>query len=270
MDISNATVAVLDIETQLIPKEGLSFIDDIYCISVAMIINGKPTLAEVYTNVWTPYSKGSIGEAVALINTADYMSFHNGVGFDVPVIENVTGIKLKPRPLDTLILSKIIFSKDYLMSIDPGLGLDKSLWGKYSLKAFGERMGGDSKIEFEDFSGLTEEMAIYCNRDTDLAVNFLLFLLEQDNFPLDKVVEIEHETAAIIQEQTHFGFYIDIDKANELNNDLLAEKLDLHTKLTSIFDPKFLPDGKVKTYKKLSISRKFLPDNNYVKLLGTP
>ncbi|RKX82192.1 MAG: hypothetical protein DRP57_10390, partial [Spirochaetes bacterium] len=166
------------------------------------------------------------------------------------------------------ILSKIIFSKDDLFSIDPKLGIDKDLWGGYSLKAFGQRLG-DFKLDFSDFSEMTKDMATYCNQDVDLTVQLLLFLLEKPNFPLEAVVDIEHKAATIIAEQTRFGFYIDIEKTRALNTKLLTEKLSLATELADIFSPKWLRDGPVKTYKKLSTTRKYLPDTTYIPLLGT-
>ena len=116
---------------------------------------------------------------------------------------------------------------------------------------------------------MTEEMAIYCNQDVNLTSKLLLHLLSQENFPLEKVVTIEHQAAAIIAEQERYGFYIDIEKARALNTALLTEKLNLSTELLEIFHPKWLKDGPVKEYKKLSTVKKYLPNNHYKPLLGT-
>ena len=98
---------------------------------------------------------------------------------------------------------------------------------------------------------------------------FNLFLLEKENFPIQAVLEIEHEVAAIIAEQADMGFYLDIEKARALNTILLQEKGELARELAEIFSPKFLKDGQEKSYKKLSRVKKYLPDTHYMPLIGT-
>ena len=256
--LKDKTIAVWDIETDYVPSTIM------YCISVSIVCNGLVThRARVYTAFWTPYSCGNLMQAITLINSCDYQSGHNTVGFDIPTTERLMNVKITPPSLDTIILAKIIFSKDDLYAMDAELGVDKDLWGKYALKAFGQRMG-DFKIDFNNFTGLTEEMAIYCNQDTDLTARLLIFLLGKDNFPLESVVTIEHQAASVIAEQTAFGFYLDITKTRLLNTELLQEKGALARELAEIFGPKFLKDGPVKQYKKVSRTRMYLPNKDYI------
>lgn len=262
------TIAVWDLECDLIPST------EVYCNSISIIkINewGAPTIvapAKVYTQYWTPYTNGSLMQSISIINQCDYYCGHNIIGYDVPMVRKLLGTDITSIPLDTLILAKIMFSTDDLMGMDPQLRVDKNLWGRYSLKAFGQRMG-DHKLDFNDFSKLTKEMTIYCDQDVDLTVRFLIFLLAKENFPIEAVVKIEHEVAAIIEEQENFGFYIDIEMTRALNTKLLEEKGNLKRDLSSIFLPKFLKDGPAKSYKKLSKVKKYLPNLKYKPLLGT-
>lgn len=266
--MKNQTIAVYDIETPFITKDGVGAIPNIYCIAVALIVNGIASPAKLYTEYWTPYSDGSLMQAITLMNSAGIVCAHNGIGFDDLVLKNILRVDIGTT-YDTLILSKIVFSKDELFAIDATLDIPKDLWGSYSLKAFGYRLG-NFKIQFEDFdNGLTEQLGIYCKQDVDLTVNLILFLQEKESFPLETVIEIEHQAAAIITEQTVFGFYIDIEKTRKLNTKLLTEKLELATELSAIFSPKFLRDGKVKSYKKLSKIKKYLPNTAYIPLIGT-
>ena len=268
-DSLNKVMAVYDIETPYLTNDGISAIPNIYCIAVTIIDKGKILPTKLFTEYWVPYSDGSLLEAIAFINSADIAVAHNGMGFDIPVIQQVLGVDITVSHYDTLILSKIIFPKDELFSIDAQLNIPKELWASYSLKAFGHRLG-NYKIQFEEFdTGLTQQMATYCIQDTNLTADLILFLLGKDNFPLQQVVEIEHQAAAIIAEQTSMGFYLDIDKARELNTALLKEKGEIARELAEEFKPKWLKDGPVKTYKKPSVVRKYLPDNNYTPLIGT-
>lgn len=265
--LKNKTIAVWDIEADLVPST------EVYCISVSIIsVNalGHPTIkpAIVFTQYWTPYTNGSNMEAVTMINNCDFNCGHNILGYDIPMVIKLLGSGITSTPLDTLILSKIVFSKDDLFAMDPQLGLDKELYGRYSLKAFGQRFG-DFKIDYNDFSHLNEEMTVYCNQDTDLAARLLLFLAEKENFPILPVIEVENKAASIIAEQTEFGFYLDIELTRALNTKLLKERGELSRELLDIFSPKFLRDGKVKSYKKPSKVKKYLPNTHYQPLLGT-
>ena len=257
-------IAIYDIETDWIPTT------QIFTIGVAILeidTNGTETItpSKAFTQYWVPYSNGSLMQAVTLINSCDFVSGHNIISFDTPELRKHLSTLLRPRPLDTLILSKIVFSKDDLFAMDPQLRVEKDMWGSYSLKAFGQRMG-DFKIDFHDFSGLTPEMVKYCNQDVDLTAQLLVFLFKKENFPIEPVVDIEHKAAEIIQEQTEFGFYIDIDMARALNTKLLQEKGEIARELATIFKPKFLQDGQVKTYKKKSQVKKYLPNEHYKKV----
>lgn len=274
--LQGKTIAVYDIETPWITSEGTTALDTIYCIGVVTLLNSKVISKKVYTQYWTPYTNGSLQECVVALQQADIRVAFNNVGFDDVVMKNVLGCTLptiSPEwnfpSLDLLIISKICFSKDELFSIDASIGIDKALWGAYSLRAWGARLGND-KMHFDEFdTGLTEAMTKYCLQDCVVTSDLFLNLVTRENFPIEPVVTIEHQAAAIIAQQTEYGFYFDITKGKALNTKLLTEKHELSTKLTSIFKPKWLRDGKEKEYKKKSIVRKYLPNNNYKPLLGT-
>ena len=269
MDLQGRTFAVWDIETPRITSEGIGAVPEIYCISVVLVIDGVIQPAKLFTQYYTTYSDGSLLEAIKLINSTDGAVAHNGIGFDNAVLRYVCGVDIKVKSYDTLIISKIMLSSNELISIDAKLGLDKKLWGSYSLKAFGERLG-ESKLEFTDFDGgLTYDMAFYCKQDTVTGAELFVHLCNQPNWPADNVLELEHECAKIIQEQEHYGFYFNIEKGTALNTTLLTEKLEIGHELEKMFKPKFLPDGKVKTYKGTTKSKKFLPNPKYKPLLGT-
>lgn len=256
--LKDKTIAVLDLETDYIPTT------QIFCNSITVIKNGDVVVpVKLYTQYWTPYSHGSLQESIKVVNECDYVCAHNLCGFDNGEIEKYL-TKLLPKQLDTLILAKLIFSKDDLYAMDVGLGVDKDMLGKYSLKAFGQRFG-DHKLDYTDFSHLNEEMGIYCNQDTELAARLLVFLLEKEHFPTEQVIKMEHDVANIIYKQTQFGFYLDKELTVKLDTDLLKEKGELSRKLLEIFHPKFLKDGAEKSYKKVSTVRKYIENKNWKK-----
>lgn len=89
---------------------------------------------------------------------------HNIAGFDLEALRRIWGIEYKwdtkgcsfngkpVRFLDTLQLSQFLNADR-----QPG----------HSLEAWGEKLGLE-KIDFKDWSGYSEEMRVYCERDVDL------------------------------------------------------------------------------------------------------
>jgi len=258
-------IGVFDLETDFIPTtiifmNGLSFID--------IDLKGNPhiTPSKTYTYKWTPYANGSLMESIVLIRQCDIICGHNLIGFDLMEIKKHLGVTLTIPVLDTIILAKIMMSKDDLYAIDAELNLldiiDRSR--PFALDAFGKRLG-DSKLVFKKFDKMTKEMQIYCDQDVNLTSTLLLHLLKQENFPFKDVIILEHHTASIIAKQTEFGFYMDLKKTETLNTKLLKEKGELSRQLLDIFSPKFLKDGKEKMYKAISKTRKYLPNSKWRK-----
>ena len=114
--IAKARVATFDIESELIPPEGILFIRKIYCINIK--INDGPV--QRYTSLYHKSASGNLQTALAVLNSCDYIVGQNIFGFDIPVIENLVG-KITSTPIDTLIITQLLYSKDTLMSIDYGI-----------------------------------------------------------------------------------------------------------------------------------------------------
>ena len=262
-------IGVWDLETDYIPTT-LIYMNGVAFIDIDSTGNSVVTPSRTFTHKWTHYSHGSLMESIGLLKGCDYIAGHNLCGFDIPEVAKHLGLEISIPVLDTLILAKVMISKDELYGIDATLGIvDDIDWSRpYALDAFGKRLG-NNKILFKEFSEMTEEMQIYCDQDVNLTCDLLLHLLNQENFPLEAVVTIEHKAAAIIAEQTKYGFYLDIDKTKALNTALLKEKGELFRELSAVFKPKWMADGKPLTYKKKSIVKKYLPNTKYIPLLGT-
>lgn len=251
-------VCTVDIETTNIPSTGIFSIEKIYCIGVK--VNNEPT--KIFSYLYTPYSDGSLQAALALINSCDLVVGHNFAKFDKPVIENIVG-KITPPVWDTLVAAKVIYTSDTLMAMDAGIkDMPKDLWGRYSLKAFGYRFG-DYKIQFDDFTQLTSQMADYCKQDVDLTYRLYQFLITKPNCPNDAVMEIEVKSAAMVARQEAVGFYIDKDKARSLFLDMKFKVDNLERQLLKVFKPKFLPYGDLVVPAKPRREKRYLPDPTY-------
>ena len=252
-------VATVDIETPLIPPAGVMALNKIYCIGVK--INDGPT--HQFTYIYHPSSSGNLRGALNLINSCDICIGHNFVKFDAPVINQLVGLITIPI-LDTLILSKMMYTQDQLVANDAqDENHPKNLYGSYSLKAFGHRFG-NHKIHFEQFDRLTDEMLVYCTQDVELTYQLYIHLRNNPNYPPDRAIRLEHDVAAITFDQEQFGFYFDIDSARKMYTKFLFERGNLDRKLQKQFRPMFLPDGPIQTTNKQIRRRMYEPTTQHV------
>ena len=258
--LATSKIATWDIETELIPDEGILALKKIYCINVK--VNDEPV--KRFTKFYHPTASGNLKGALNLINSCDYNVGHNTIGFDIPVVENLVG-EITSYPLDTLLLCKLMYTSDQLYNIDRGIeDMPKDIQGGYSLQAYGYRFG-DYKLQFEQFDKLTDEMLEYCDQDVNLTYRIFSFLIKQANFPAANVIHLENRVAHIIRNQTDNGFYFDIDKAKALYTNMRFEKLSKDRSLQKIFRPAFLPDGPVKETNKIIKRRQYLPSTTKLK-----
>jgi len=173
-----------------------------------------------------------------ILNGADRVVFHNGIGYDLPALEKLTGgTKLNDnvQVVDTLILSQLLY-------------YDK-LGMKHSLKSWGERL-----TEFKDdykggFEKYDEAMKEYCIQDCKVTLA-LYKHLQEINFLSWDAIEIENESARICTEQYQTGINFDTSSAEALHVSLLMELEDLENTLSKTFKPLIYPKGKTKIPKK--------------------
>ena len=167
----------------------------------------------------------------------DCFVFHNGIGFDVPVINRMLGQVIDPhKVLDTLILSRLV---------------DYTLDGKgHSLKAWGRRLG-DLKLDFKDFSALTEEMIYYCHQDVTVTTLLYNKLKPVTNDPLwDEAIRREHEIQMLCEDMTSDGFYFDRSQAELLLDEIELRMLELTDAFQEDFPPQLQEVNRIKYRRK--------------------
>lgn len=232
-------VAIIDIETTPIP-DLVNNVKKIYCICIK--VNDDPV--RVFTEHYFKNSNGNFKTALNLLNNCDLVVGHNIIKFDIPIIEKFVG-KITTKIADTLIDTKLMYSKDELLMNDESISIPPSLKGSYSLKAFGYRFNS-LKIEYEDFSsGLNTKMIEYCTQDVELTYKIYNFISKLPFYPSLEVRECEYQVARVIYEQEQFGFYFDIEKAMQLAVKLKMRKMNIEHKLLKVFPPTLVADGDI-------------------------
>lgn len=174
-----------------------------------------------------------------LLQKADEISGHNIVKFDIPCIQKLyPDWNFKGKLFDTLLMSKLVY---------PDIGeLDdrkirknlfpKALRGRYSLKAWGYRLGelkGDYCEQEDCWSQWTPDMQRYCEQDV-MVTKKIFDLLKSKNIS-EEAIKLEHQFAQIIFRQEQRGVYFDKDRAIQLASELVQERSLLEEKLKTAF-----------------------------------
>ena len=171
--------------------------------------------------------------------SVDIFIMHNGISFDAPILNRLTGSKIKLSQVrDTLILSQLS---------------DPVLEGGHSLKAWGERLGF-GKIDYNDFSHFNEEMLEYCIKDVQLTHKLYRHLLPTLKKYSKKSMLLEHQVRAIVNKQEENGFKLDIEQADKLCSKLEEEADKIVKDLQEIFPPIITERYSEKTGKRLDDS----------------
>ena len=155
----------------------LTKVTTIHCL---VIYDTEDETTTIYNDIEEPISRG-----VTYLSDAKCICGHNIVGYDIPVLKKLFGFfDPQGEVVDTLLLSKL-FHPD-LLKKDANSKLDKKLWGKHSLKAWGHRLGeykGDFG-ETTDWKEWSKEMQDYCVQDvvvtTKLCNHFAPYLNGSD------------------------------------------------------------------------------------------
>ena len=169
--------------------------------------------------------------------------FHNGIGFDVPVLDRLWGVTFdRNRVVDTLVLSRLA---------------DPSRSGGHSLRNWGNILGFP-KGDHEDWTRLTPAMIDYCLRDVELTeAVFKRLMVELEGFSKESQ-DLEHQVQWIIQEQERNGWLLDQRLCHTLCARFKEEMIQIDDELHKAFPPivtqrfsKTQIDKKLGTFKEL-------------------
>lgn len=142
-------------------------------------------------------------ELQELFKSAEKVVAHNGCGFDFYWLDyhNIIPYSLyKHKRIDTLVWS-------YMLWPDRPWGHSVDKWAKH--------LGGQQKVEHEDWSKYSEDMLWRCESDVDIQCEIYNKLSEQiEGWELAS--RIEHRIAEISAEQEILGWPFDLDKAKSL------------------------------------------------------
>ena len=193
-------------------KEPVSEGKEIFCMVIIDVENPHLTYR---------FHGDLLSHGVEMLRNADLIMGHNIAMYDIPMLERFYG------PIDTPFYDTLIVSR--MMYPDR---MDHPLGGN-SLECWGKHLG-IPKLEFMDFSAFSKEMLIYCERD--VVVTTKIYQAQKEFVKqYTKSIKLEHMLSRIIAKQISNGFGFDLDSADQLERDLLMEKVEIEDNLCQIF-----------------------------------
>ena len=162
---------------------------------------------------------------------------HNGLSFDAPVCNRLLGTTIKPSQIiDTLILSQL---------------LNPIRDNGHSLEAWGNKLAMP-KGDVDSFEVYTPDMLEYCKQDVHITHKLFEVLQNEGRGFSRSSIDLEHQVRIIIDQQERNGFYLDMQKAMSLYNQLRDEANRLERWAVTTFDP---------TVVELKTKTKYIPFN---------
>ena len=164
----------------------------------------------------------SLKEGLMQLDQSEELVGHNIIGYDIPVIEKLTGFNLFDKTIyDTWIMSQVLnYKRPH----------------KQGLKGWGEHLGYP-KFEYEDWSRYTEEMMDYCARDVKLNTKVYELLIGEYNDQkktkslIGKGLRAEHDTAIFEAKVRMKGWLFDTRTAQKLYAQMDKEMKEIEARI---------------------------------------
>lgn len=194
---------------------------------------------DVETGETRTFRQYDLRKCVEYLNEADLLIGHNLIGYDIVVLERLSGCRIDTPSHDTLIVSRLIWPDQR----------DNPLGG-HSLKAWGEYLD----FPKDDYDGgwerWSQEMEDYCVRDVEVS---LAIYEHQRTFHENNkdIIDLEFAVAEIIARQQANGWTYDLNGGEWLEMTLLQEQAARTDELQKVFPPIVTERWSEKTGKRL-------------------
>ena len=215
----------IDIETNGLLDE----LDRVHCMVIVDLDTGEVG----------SYRQEEVRSGLCVLANASLIVAHNAIGFDIPALQKVypewcTSATVR----DTLLLSRLQYPE--VKHTDQRMfekeKFPQKLIGRFSLKAWGHRLGCH-KGEYEGgWDKWTPEMQQYCEQDVAVLVQ-LWNMLQKDPYA-EAAVDLEHRFADLAFRIEREGFPFNEEAAVKLYADLSSRQTVIEEELQGIFPPR--------------------------------
>ncbi|MET3601137.1 DNA polymerase [Martelella mangrovi] len=175
-----------------------------------------------------------------MLTEASLLCGHNIIAFDIPALQKVyPWFRPKAVIRDTLVLTRLLWPTETIRDGDfkrfRAGTMPAKVIGRYSLEAWGYRLGNYKGDYAGSWLHWNVEMQEYCEQDVE--VTTALFARCEAKEPAEESVQLEHAVQTIISRQEAYGFGFDVGKAGELYSLLVQRRTELEARLQEVFPP---------------------------------
>jgi len=155
------------------------------------------------------------------LNGITHICGHNIIGYDLPVLEKITGFKWEKAIQDTLVMSRLA---------------NPNREAGHSLESWGNRLGF-SKGDHSEWGEFSWDMVEYCKRDVELTEKVYETLTKELSGFREESIKLEHDVARIITKQIENGWFINEREANLLLGELREKLHNVEVDVRNTFKP---------------------------------
>jgi DNA polymerase I len=207
--------------------------DDLNATRIWVICAEDIDTGETETFTHVAHIKEERDRFLEYVSSVDLFIFHNGIGFDVPVINRLlkTECISTSSVVDTLIVSRLV---------------DYNVTGGHSLAAWGKRLDC-WKGDFKDFANFSQEMIDYCKQDVKVTVKLFKKFEKIINDPDWQVaLRCEHDIQILCEQMTGNGFKFNLAEAVDILAEIKLSMSDLEAGFQQDFPPKLEEVNRIK------------------------
>ena len=163
---------------------------------------------------FSPLSGGDyLKKMLEYLDTVDVLIFHNGIGYDWPLLEKLHNYTFKGKRVDTLIMSRTQSPNRRIPFNGPHIK-----GGPHSIEAWGYRVGR-GKPEHNDWSQFTPEMLHRCDEDVEILELVYKELLAEGKGHTWRAAHIlNFQLFGILQKQEDYGWLVSKEKIHKSIN----------------------------------------------------
>lgn len=170
-----------------------------------------PTVTKLHCGVFKErgqeaikFGPGDVKKMLEYLDTVDVLIMHNGLGYDLPLLEKLYGYVFKGKVVDTLIMSRLLKPKRLLPFNCP----DKKI-GPHSIAAWGYRVGR-GKPEHNDWEVFSPEMLHRCSEDVEILILVYDALMEESKGRgWRNALLLTFDLFKNLQKQEQYGWLVD-------------------------------------------------------------
>ena len=155
-------------------------------------------------NASVKFGPNQVKEMLEYLDTVDVLVMHNGLGYDLPMLEKLYGYVFKGKVVDTLIMSRLLKPKRLVPFNCPNKKA-----GPHSIESWGYRVGR-GKPEHNDWEVFSPEMLHRCSEDVEILVLVYDALMEEAKGKgWRNAFLLTFELFKNLQKQEQYGWLVD-------------------------------------------------------------